>query len=253
MVGNIRFEHSHRLIAGFVLILISALSVWLRRSEPRKWVRWLGYSALMAVLGQAVLGGLTVLFFLPAPISVGHACLAQLVFCLTVIMAKVTGERWRALPPAAPDLNTPSLPQLSAFTAAGIFLQLMMGAAFRHNGLGIVPHLAGAVVVTGLILWTVYRVISVHSGQPALLRPAAWLGGLLTVQLLLGGASYLALQVTKDAPQPLPIMVWPTVAHVAGGALTLACSVWLAIASHRLLSVSESCSEDHRGRVPIST
>ena len=253
MVGNIRYEHSHRLMAGLVLILILILAVWLRRSEPRRWVRWLGYSALIAVLGQAVLGGITVLFFLPVPISVAHACLAQLVFSLTVVIANVTSEKWRQLPPAVAGQDSPSLPQLAVFTAAAIFLQLMMGAAFRHNGFGIVPHLLGAVVVTTLVMWITYRVVSRHSEQPALSRPASLLGGLLMLQLLLGGASYLVLQLTKDAPQPLPLMVWPTVAHVAGGALTLASSVWLAVAAHRLLKVSDTRTEAHGGRVPIST
>ena len=253
MVGNIRYEHSHRLVAGLVLILILILSVWLRRSEPRKWVRWLGYSALIAVLGQAVLGGITVLFFLPTPISVAHACLAQLVFSLTVVMANVTGDKWRQLPTAVADPVSPSLPQLSLLTAAAIFLQLMMGAAFRHNGLGIVPHLLGAVTVTALVMWTSYRVMARHSEQPALSRPASALGGLLMLQLVLGGASYVALQLTKDAPQPLPLMVWPTVAHVAGGALTLASSVWLVVVAHRLLKISEPGPEARVGEVPVST
>src|SRR4026209_699674 len=42
MVGNIFYEHSHRLVAsavGFLTIAL-ALSLWLQ--EHRKWLRWLG-------------------------------------------------------------------------------------------------------------------------------------------------------------------------------------------------------------------
>src|SRR5437899_9420341 len=42
MVGGIRYEHSHRLIASFVGLLTIVLAVWLWLREPRPWVRRLG-------------------------------------------------------------------------------------------------------------------------------------------------------------------------------------------------------------------
>src|SRR5919109_3165614 len=50
MVGGIRFEHTHRLIASAVGFLILVLAVWLRFAEARSWVRRLGYVALVAVI-----------------------------------------------------------------------------------------------------------------------------------------------------------------------------------------------------------
>ena len=82
MVGGIRFEHTHRLIASGVGMLTVVLAIWLARREPRRWVRRLGYFALGAVVAQGLLGGLTVLLFLPPAVSVAHACLAQTFFCL---------------------------------------------------------------------------------------------------------------------------------------------------------------------------
>ena len=79
-VGGIFYEHSHRLIASTVGFLILVLAFWLRRAEPRRWVRMLGLIALGAVILQGVLGGITVLWYLPEPISIAHASLAQLVF-----------------------------------------------------------------------------------------------------------------------------------------------------------------------------
>ena len=78
MVGGIRYEHSHRLIASTVGFLILALALWLWRAEPRRWVRRLGYLALSAVIAQGVLGGITVLWYLPDAISIAHASLAQI-------------------------------------------------------------------------------------------------------------------------------------------------------------------------------
>src|ERR687891_3003604 len=60
MVGGIRYEHTHRLIASTVGFLILVLAAWLWRAEPRAWLRRLGYAALAAVIVQGVLGGITV-------------------------------------------------------------------------------------------------------------------------------------------------------------------------------------------------
>ena len=95
MVGGIRFEHTHRLVASTVGFLILVLAAWLWRSEPRLWVRRLGYIALAAVITQGILGGITVLWYLPDPISIAHASLAQIVFCLTMTIALVTSPGWK--------------------------------------------------------------------------------------------------------------------------------------------------------------
>jgi cytochrome c oxidase assembly protein subunit 15 len=235
-VGNIRFEHGHRVIASTVGMLTIALAAWLWRREPRRWVQRLGFIALAAVVAQGILGGLTVLFFLPAPISVAHACLAQAFFCMTVTIALATGRRWQQPVVQLPDPQFPTLGHLATITTASIYLQLVLGAALRHKASGIIPHLAGAAVVATLVMWTVYRALSRHSDQPVLMRPAGLLGTLLFLQLILGAASYMVREATRDAPQPLFVMVVITVAHVATGALTLAASLWLTLESRRLLA-----------------
>src|SRR4029450_11173313 len=84
MVGGIFYEHGHRLIASTVGFMKIGLFLWPVWAEPRRWVKRLGFLALGAVVLQGVLGGLTVLYFLPAPVSIGHAALAEIFFCLTV-------------------------------------------------------------------------------------------------------------------------------------------------------------------------
>src|SRR6186713_2246998 len=74
-VGGIFYEHSHRLIASTVGFLTIVLAGWLWRAESRVWLRRLGVVALAAVILQGILGGVTVLFFLPAPVSTAHAAL----------------------------------------------------------------------------------------------------------------------------------------------------------------------------------
>src|SRR5213593_193706 len=79
-VGGIFYEHGHRLLASFVGFLTVLLTIWTWAKENRAWVRWLSAAALGAVLLQGILGGLTVIFLLPAWISTLHACLAQTFF-----------------------------------------------------------------------------------------------------------------------------------------------------------------------------
>src|SRR5438105_3239205 len=98
-VGGIFFEHSHRLMASFVGFLTVILALWTWLGEKRRWVRWLSACALGAVILQGILGGLTVLLLLPAPISTLHACLAQTFLCLIIALAAVTSPQWkRGLP-----------------------------------------------------------------------------------------------------------------------------------------------------------
>ena len=101
MVGGIRYEHSHRLIASGVGFLILVLAAWLWRVESRPFVRRLGYVALAAVVTQGILGGITVLWYQPDPISIAHASLAQIVFCLTVAIALFTSRGWTRRRPAS--------------------------------------------------------------------------------------------------------------------------------------------------------
>ena len=73
---------SHRMVAELVGLLTVTLAIWLARSEKRRWVKILGWLAVGTVVLQGVLGGLTVLYFLPAAISTAHAAVAQTFFCL---------------------------------------------------------------------------------------------------------------------------------------------------------------------------
>src|SRR5262249_50287576 len=94
MVGNVRFEHGHRMVASTVGFLTVVLAIWLAKREPRAWVRKLGWIALAAVVLQGLLGGLTVKMLLPAPISVAHGTLGQTFFCIVASIALFTSAGW---------------------------------------------------------------------------------------------------------------------------------------------------------------
>lgn len=157
--GGLKYEHGHRIIAGTVVILTVFLALWLWRREELRWVRRLGGLAVVTIIAQAALGGITVLYFLPIDISIAHACLAQLFFCIMVSIALFTSPDWRWDEPKSADLSTPSLRRLSTATTLVIFLQLLLGVAFRHHGLGIGPHILVEGVVTICVVWLLLRIL----------------------------------------------------------------------------------------------
>lgn len=243
-VGGIRYEHSHRLIASTVGFLTIVLAVWTWRVEPRRWVRRLGFAALGAVILQGLLGGITVLFFLPPAISIGHAGLAQIFFCLTVTLTVITSMGWRY---AVDPVDDPTLRRLAAATTAMIYLQIIIGATMRHNDAGlaipdfplsfghILPpqwtpriaihfaHRVGALIAATGAIATAAHVFYHHPRRLELMRPAIALTILVALQVTLGAF------VVWSGKNP-----FINTTHVVTGALVLGTSLTLTLRTFRI-------------------
>jgi cytochrome c oxidase assembly protein subunit 15 len=232
MVGNILYEHSHRLFASFVGLLTIALAVSLWLTEKRAWLRWLGVTALLLVIGQGILGGLRVVL-LQHTLAVIHACLAQAFFALTVGLALFTSREWASEPTQAPITDNGRLCRLGAITTALIYLQIIFGAVLRHTGERLDAHLfVGGLVALHVIL-LILRVTKYHAGCLKLIRLASSLGILLLVQLLLGVGSYFA-KFTTLLRLPMDMVVVLTTTHLIVGALMLGTSLALTLRAYRL-------------------
>jgi len=231
LVGGVKFEHTHRMIAQVAGLLTIVLAIWIWRAEKRHWMRMLGWGALGTVIAQGILGGLTVLFYLPPPISSAHAALAQTFFCITVAIAVFTGQKCVEEQPRVEfDHRRPSLFILTLLSIFVLYVQLILGAMFRHHGLSWWPHVLHAVVVSFVLAWTAVRALTVYSNIEAIRRPAIVMLSLVIAQLCLGFTAFLTrVSWGRDAVQPELPMVISTVAHVAVGALLLASAVILAI------------------------
>ncbi|HEV2730662.1 MAG TPA: COX15/CtaA family protein [Terriglobales bacterium] len=231
LVGGVKFEHTHRMIAQFVGLLTIIIAIWTWRTERRRWMKYLGIAALGTVIAQGILGGLTVLFYLPPPISSAHAALAQTFFCIAVCIALFTGPRWvEEVPRVEADAGKPSLITLTLLSIFVLYVQLIVGAMFRHHGMSWWPHVVNAPVVAVVLTWTSIRALFVYSRIEAIRRPAVIMLALLIAQLCLGFLAFVTrLAWGHDAVQPELPMVISTVAHVAVGALLLATAVVLAI------------------------
>jgi len=245
-VGGILYEHGHRLIASGVGFLTIILAAWLWLKERRRWLAWIGLAALATVIAQGVLGGLTVMFFLPASVSTAHAGLAEIFLCLTIAIALFTSPGWIEGYGVA-DLDDLTLRRLATTTTVLIYAQILVGATMRHTGAGLaipdfplmfgrlVPdhwdpkiaihfaHRAGAVIVTLAIVATARDVWYHHRQRRELTGPAALLLVLVAVQVTLGGLTVLS---QRD--------VWINSVHVVCGALVLATSLVLTLRTWRV-------------------
>jgi heme a synthase len=246
MVGNLFWEHGHRMVATAVGVLTIALAVLLQIRERRSWVKRLGWVALGGVIAQGLLGGLTVKLSLPLAVSAAHATLAHLFFLITVSLAVFTSRNW-----VTPDSTVNesgesiSLRTLCVVALIVILTQLVLGATLRHSatwdqdlptGL-LLAHVGGALVVTLVLGATIATVLLRHRTEKYLARPALVAGTILFIQLLLGLAAYITRAASPYDPQPLTPMVAVTVAHVACGALVFATTIVLTLRVFRVLRV----------------
>ena len=238
--GGIRYEWSHRAIAGTIVILTIAIAGWTLSVDRRRWMKWLSVAALGTVLTQAILGGLTVLLMQPPWVSSAHATVGQTFFCLSVLIALFTGRRFiEEVPQVELDKHRPSLVTLTLLSIFVLYVQLILGAMFRHHGMSWWPHVLNAATVSVVLTWTAIRALSLYSKIEAVRKPAILILWLLLTQLCIG---FLAFQTRvawgHDAVQPELPMVISTVAHVATGALLLATTVVLAIQVWRHVPVA---------------
>ncbi len=246
-IENVRAEHGHRLIAGTVALATVALALFAARREPRRWVRRLAWGAVAAVLAQAVLGGITVLYFLPTPVSVGHAALAEIFLCLVVALAVVTSRRWQAAGTVETRRAVVTAPIAASTATAVIYLQILIGAVVRHSGAGLaipdfplafgrlVPprfdfaiaihysHRLGALAVAAAVAFALAGVLRRARQERPLVVAAVAMALLVVVQVALGATVVLGGRG-----------VAVNTAHVATGATLLATSLVLTLMSWRL-------------------
>jgi cytochrome c oxidase assembly protein subunit 15 len=235
MVGGIRYEHSHRVIAGVLGLLSIVLAVWVWARDERRWLRWFSVIAVLGIVAQAILGGEVVRQLLHYWLPVMHACFAQIVFAALLSIAVFTSRWWITDQPQLEDTGSPPIHTLAILNATIIFFQVILGAAFRHKEIPVWPHMAGALVVLGMIIWTAAVLRRRFEKSRAISKTRILLHAVLGTQLLLGLGAYWSRLTTANDPQPMPLMVTLTVLHTAVGALLFAVSILLVLLCYRLV------------------
>lgn len=242
-VGGIFYEHGHRLIASTVGFLVVIQALWLQRREPKRFVRRLGWLSLGAVLAQGLLGGLTVIFLLPKAISISHAGLAEIFFCLNVSIAFFTSRWYEEL--RKHEKGDAPVRMAWGLTAL-VYAQILAGALMRHLGAGLaipdfprsfgrwIPpfdslnivsafiHRAGGFLVALAVIAMAVRLMRFDRNHPLRFLSSLLLI-LVAAQVLLGG------YVIWSGKQP-----HLTSLHVMTGATTLAVSLILTLTARTI-------------------
>lgn len=236
-----RWEHGHRLIGWTVGMLAIALVATSWRSGGR--TRLLAILVLLAIIVQGVMGGLRV-NLISTKLAMLHGIWGQICFTLTCCMALVTSRTWVSGRAALKVPAGHALQKLCFAGAVATFIQLVLGAVLRHfaSDSALIFHLLWAVVVALIAGWIVVWVIGVCRGRN-LLETLGWiLGGLMITQLLLGGLTWIA-TLAGGFGSPLAQWALPS-AHVAVGALLLACTTLMMLSAFHL--VQPVPVRDHR-------
>ena len=245
MVGGILYEHSHRLMGSLVGLLTITLFILLLIKDDRKWIKWLGFAALIGVSVQGVLGGLRVTEE-NLNLAIVHACLAQAFFALLCGICLFTSRGWFKTQPIGKieggnieGRQTKKLRRLSLITTCLIYFQLIFGAVLRHTGNRLDAHLLFAFLVTLHIFLLVRRVFSTEEqtqgiGQSLLFLLLALLG----LQLILGVGAYITKLTAIGESVSTSMTDIITTAHVAIGALMLVSSFVITLKIFRLTDTS---------------
>jgi heme A synthase len=208
MENGVEFEHSHRLAAttvGLMTVVLAAMLVRKRRD-----LRMLGLFAVVLVVFQGVLGGITVLYRLPRAISILHLATSMCFFSLTILIALRTAPSLPAVPVRVAALRS------WLGLAWGVVLgQMVLGALVRHTASGLacldlplchgslwpaaspekvqMVHRLGAVVAGVVAVAVSVRVFRLAKEEAWLRRLALLPIGFVIVQIGLGVASVLSL------------------------------------------------------------
>jgi heme a synthase len=235
MVGGIRYEHAHRVIAGVLGLLSIVLAVWVWARDERRWLRWFSVIAVAGIAAQAVLGGEVVRQLLHYWLPVMHACFAQIVFAALLSIAVFTSRWWISDQPQVEDPGSPSIHSLAILNATVIYLQVILGAGLRHKEIRVWPHMVGALIVLGMVIWLAAVLRRRFEKSVAISRTRILLHAILGIQLLLGLGAYWSRVTTADAPQPMPLMVTLTVLHTVVGAILFGVSILIVLLCYRLV------------------
>ena len=134
MVGGIFYEHGHRLFATIVGFFTLLQFIVLSFTDHPLWVKKMSFIALVLVITQGLLGGMTVIFFLPPQISIVHGVLAQIFFVSIIFIAySLSDSRLNKKKESYPLF----IKRGALIITLLVFVQLVLGALVRHTSSGL--------------------------------------------------------------------------------------------------------------------
>jgi len=215
---------------------------WALLTETRRWVKIVAVVAFGLVCLQGALGGQRVLANERA-LAMVHGVLAQLTFGLLVALAVFLSPGYKSIARGAIAEGLAPIVRRLRFFSTGLLhssiLQLLLGAAYRHfrDNHSMWSHVAFSFIVLVFGLMSGFAAAAVH-GQleglgPTIRRTGKWLVGVITVQFLLGWATFSMGGRELQAPNAAAAIM--RTVHQANGALVLALAVVLFFWVRRLI------------------
>ncbi len=219
---------AHLVLAVLVGSATILLAMWLAPANVPAWVRATGWIAVGLFAVDSAIMTTT-----PAPpvdpsLAVPHAIVAPLFLAALAVIAFFTPQDWINGPTQIDYAAMPSL-RLAALTAPLlVILQIAMGALYRHKIFGVMPHMAGAMLVTLVLLVLSVVLLQNYPGHPTLRPIAIATMSVLLLQVALGIGAFVMRLLDFDTA---PAFLYLAAAHVTLGSLTLASSVvlWLEV------------------------
>jgi len=244
------WEHGHRLLGWMVgmLAIGSVVACW----RGTKAQRTLTLCALGAITVQGILGGLRV-WEVSTLLAMLHGILGQACFCLACVAALYSTRAW--VEHEAPvEAGSVVMLRRGCLVALGCtFVQLVVGAAYRHFGFAyaLAGHLVWAVVVICVLGWLAMWIMEQYPNRPLFPTLGKAVAALVGLQMLLGG---LALLVVMMGSEGSAFLKWAAPsAHVLVGAVLLACVLLLTLCSHKLLRPPSTLEATHSAALGVAT
>ena len=221
-----RLLHEAMSIVGSVVALIVVVLLYRYGGVQRRAGLWL----LAVVIVQGAVGTPSWMENLKPFLPMVHAVLAPVFLGVAVWAAVVASASWESGPMPLKDAGWPSLRSLAVVVPVLLLIQIAFGAAFRHQAMGVMAHIAGALVVVLLVLLNGMFVTQQCPGHKALQPAAVTLMTVAFAQIVLGiGAITMRMMTNLFTPGIAAV----TTAHVVNGALTYGASIWLSVQVRR--------------------
>ena len=208
----------HRHVGELGGAVAVALLAWVVIKAPN--VRKLGGGLLLGVLLEGLLGHLpngTAGWAGLLHSVLGHGLLAG-----SIALIVENTESWTRASQLVPDYGWPSLRSLALTAPAFVLIQIILGAAFRHTLIGLLPHIIGAMLVTLFTIMVGSFVLQQCKNHKILSGTARGLMVVTFVQVFFGIAVYTVRVLPKSEPSAILLIA---TAHVTTGGLLLAASV----------------------------
>lgn len=223
-------EFGNRVLTTVVGIFVALVAIAsLVRRPRRRDLALLAWAQIAGFVGQAVIGGLSVLYDLAPPFVMAHFLLSMAMLWAALLLVHRSDPVWEPAPPQARRELTWLLRLVSATAGAVLVLGTITTGTGPHAGDGgkhirrlALPlervtqlHADAALLLTGLVIATLFAV-RLTDTTAVVRRRALWLAAAVGLQVVIGYTQYFL-----DLPPGVVEL------HVAGATVLWCAAVWL--------------------------